>query len=86
MEQRIDNLCELNDSLFSEDAVNLLVIRKINRHNIKCSEFLSANNIIFETQSVPEWIEKLNTKYKGFDNHNILELYRYTGAIESDSP
>ncbi len=77
-DHRINNLCELNDSLFIEDAVNLLVIRKIDRENIECSRIIYANNFIFETQSVPEWIEKINAKYKGFDNHNILELYRYS--------
>ncbi len=76
-DHRINNLCELNDSLFVQDAVNLLVIRKIDKGNIECSEKIKNYNLIFEKQSIPKWIERINAKYKGFDNHNILELYRY---------
>lgn len=77
-EHRIKNLCELSDSLLTDDAVNLLVIRKIDKKNIDCSIILNSNNLIFETQSVPKWIELINEKYKGFDNNNILELYKFT--------
>lgn len=76
-DHRINNLCELNDSLLKDNAINLLVIRKIDKKNIDCSKILNTNNIVFETQSVPKWIEKLNERYKGFENHNILELYRF---------
>jgi phosphatidylinositol glycan class B len=77
-EHRIDNLCELNDSLFRQDAVNLLVIRKFDKENIQCSQMIENNKLIFETQSVPKWIEIINSGYRGFDNCNILELYRYS--------
>ena len=74
---RINNLCELSDSLIKDDAVNLLVIRKIDKRNIDCSKSLGFDKFEFEIQSIPKWIEKLNKKYKGFENHNILELYSY---------
>jgi GPI mannosyltransferase 3 len=80
IDHKINNLCELNDSLFIKDAVNLLVIRKIDKKRIECSRIIDSDNFIFETQSVPEWIEKINAIYKGFDNRNILELYKYTDA------
>ncbi len=76
-EYRIENLCELNDSLFKNDVVNLLVIQKRHKKNRKCTDIINSGSYIFETQSVPGWIEKLNSKYKGFDNQSILELYRY---------
>jgi phosphatidylinositol glycan class B len=79
-EHRVNNLCEVNDSLFIKDAVNLLVIRKIDKEKIECSRIIDSDNFIFETQSVPEWIEKINVKYKGFENSDILELYRYTNS------
>lgn len=76
-DKRINTLCELNDSLFTKDVVNLLVIRKIDKENIDCFPNMKQCDFHFETQSVPNWIEKIATKYKGFNNQNILELYRY---------
>ncbi len=76
-DHRIKNLCELNDSLFIKDAVNLLIIRKNDKKNIECSKIINSSKFVFKTQSVPTWIEGLNKKYKGFENNNILELYRY---------
>ena len=73
---RINDLCELSNSSFEKNAINLLVIRKIDKKNIACSQAL--DSFVFEIQSVPKWIEKLNERYKGFDNQNILELYRFT--------
>ncbi len=76
-DHRINNLCELNDSLFRKDVVNLLVIRKIDKNNIECSKKIKNYNLILVKQSIPKWIERINAKYNGFDNQNILELYRY---------
>lgn len=79
-DHRINNLCELNDSLFRKNAVNLLVIRKIDTNNIECSRKIKNYNLIFEKQSIPKWIERINAKYKGFNNRNILELYRHPNS------
>lgn len=76
-EYRINDLCEFNDTLIKKDAINLIVLRKIDRNNIDCSGIIERNNLIFEKQSIPKWIEIINEKYNGFKNHNILELYRY---------
>lgn len=75
-DKRINTLCELNDSLFTKDAINLFVIRKIDKENIDCFPNMKQDDFHFETQSVPNWIEKITTNYKGFNNQNILELYR----------
>jgi len=74
-DHRINNLYELNDSLFIRDAVNILVIRKDDKNNIECSGNIENYNLVFEKQSIPNWIERINIIYKGFDNRNILELY-----------
>ena len=74
---RINDLCELNDSLLVPDAVNLLVIRKYDRHHAECPEELNHHHLTFEIQSVPKWIEWINGKYQGLDNEHILELYRF---------
>ncbi len=71
----INSLCELNDSLLQVDAVNLLVIRKMNKANAKCFKELLESRFTFKMQSVPEWIERLNNYYGGFENKSILELY-----------
>ena len=76
-ELKISNLCELNDTLLKEDAVNLVVIRKRDKQNKTCAQFLNNERLVFETQSIPKWIENLNEIYNGIDNQNILELYRY---------
>ena len=78
VDRHINNLCELNDSMIVPEAENLLVIRKIDLENQECSKFIQKNNFIFVKQSIPEWIEYLNQKYKGFENQNILMLYKYT--------
>lgn len=74
--QKINNLCELNDSLFQDDAVNLIVVRKIDKQNIECSKILNSDIINFEIQSIPRWVELINQRYKGFENHEILELHK----------
>lgn len=77
---RINNLHEQSDSLLQDGAVNLLVIRKNDKKDIDCSKSLNPDILEFETQSVPKWIEVLNGQYKGFRNHEILELYRYKNS------
>jgi len=78
-DRRINNLCELNDSLIVSGAVNFLVGRKIDFENQECSNIVHENNFNFEKQSIPNWIECINEKYKGFENKNILMLYKYAG-------
>ena len=72
----INNLCELEDSSVVEGAVNLLVILKAEKENVECVEEIANYNFDFEKQSIPKWIERVNTDYQGFDNRRILELYR----------
>ena len=73
---KINSLCELNDSLLIDGAVNFLVIRKIEKRNVDCLNKFNSNKITFEIQSIPKWIELLNEKYKGFENDEVLELYK----------
>ena len=82
-ERRINNLGELNDSLIvhEKDVVNLLVLRKADLSYEKGIERIKNCDFSFEIQSIPKWIECINAKYKGFDNCDILELYRYTKKI-----
>lgn len=72
---RIEDLCELNADLIQEDAINLLVIRQIDGRKGVCHENLNLQFCHFIKQSIPPWIEKVNTIYKGFDPSNIIELY-----------
>ncbi len=76
-DRRINDLCELNDSLIVTEAKNFLVIRKIDLAKKECASFIQHNNFVFVKQSIPEWVEWLNSKYKGFENDNILMLYKY---------
>jgi phosphatidylinositol glycan class B len=76
-EKRINNLCELNDSLLVPGAENFLVIRKYDLENTSCQTSITNNNFILKTQSIPEWIVVLNNQYKGFDNLDVLMLYKY---------
>ena len=73
--KHIDNLCELNDSLIIEDAINLLTIRKADLENKECLGFLEKYNFRFEIQSIPLWQEEINSVYKGFENYDIIILY-----------
>lgn len=74
--KHIDNLCELNDSLIIEDAINLLTIRKADLENKECLVFLEKYNFRCEIQSIPLWQEKINSVYKGFENYDIIILYK----------
>lgn len=82
-EYRINSLCELNDSLLQDEAINLLVIRKIDKNKIDCCKTLNTNKLIFELQSVPKWIETINDNFRGFENDNLLELYKFTHSNEN---
>ncbi len=75
-ENRIDNLCELNDSLFAPNAENLLVIRKFDLKNLECKSMIAKNNFVEVIQSVPKWIQWLNQIHKGLEDESILILYR----------
>ncbi|MBN2347878.1 MAG: hypothetical protein JXJ22_03520 [Bacteroidales bacterium] len=78
-DRRIQNLCELNDSLITPGTENFLVIRKFDLKNRGCSKQIEQQQFIEVKQSIPEWIEYLNSKYRAFENSNILVLYKYTG-------
>ncbi len=69
---RINNLCDLNDSIFNNDCENLLIIRKCDLKNKECRNKIDYYNFTLKKQSIPKWIEKLN---KEAINDKILLLY-----------
>lgn len=71
----IHNLCDLTDSTFLPDRVNLLVFRNEDLWDLECKDIFKKFNLHEKKQAVPEWIEKLNGIYKGFNNKNIIHLY-----------
>jgi GPI mannosyltransferase 3 len=73
----IASLCELDSSLIRTEAENLLIIRKSDLENDTCCGSILKHQYLPVKQSIPPWIEKLNHYYKGFENYNILVLYRY---------
>jgi phosphatidylinositol glycan class B len=72
---RLDSLDELNDSLFYENKVNLLVLKRIDAARDPANDFITANNAPKVVQGIPEWMEALMTLYGGFRVHEVLELY-----------
>jgi GPI mannosyltransferase 3 len=72
----IENLNELNDSLFIDNTENFLVIRKAELGDAQHEEIISSFGFKYEKQSIPIWIERLNQNYHGFENYNIIILYR----------
>jgi hypothetical protein len=72
----INSLSELNDSLFDENAENFLVIRKADFEKKGSKQIIDSFHFAFLIQSVPSWQEYLNKTYKGFNNFDILMLYR----------
>ncbi len=75
----VNNLCEINDSLIDTGAENFLIVRKIDLRNQECSQLIYRHNFVFVKQSIPKWIEFINKYYKGFDEGNVLVLYKYMG-------
>ncbi|MFA6400232.1 MAG: hypothetical protein WCX31_01195 [Salinivirgaceae bacterium] len=75
----INNLCEINDSLIDTGAQNFLIVRKIDLRNQECSQLIYQHNFVFVKQSIPKWIEFINKYYKGFDEGDVLVLYKYIG-------
>jgi phosphatidylinositol glycan class B len=75
-EVMINNLCELNDSLYKANAENFLVIRRVDLENNECRKTVSENNFVLIKQSLPKWEEYINQYYKGFENSEIIMLYR----------
>ncbi len=76
-EKQIHNLFELNDSLLIPNEDNYLVLRKSDLENNESVNILRKCNFIMVKQSIPLWIEKLNKLYRGFDNQEIVVLYKY---------
>jgi GPI mannosyltransferase 3 len=74
-EFRINSLCDLKDSLLSNDTINLLVTRKIELANAECRQKLISANYRIKKQSIPIWIEKINAYYQGVNGGDILVLY-----------
>ena len=47
-----------------------------NRLEIILNLKLNSDIINFEIQSIPRWVELINQRYNGFENHEILELHK----------
>lgn len=75
-DQRINTLCELHDTLYSKEGINLLVIRKVDKGN--CLEQIQEAGFTKVIQSIPDWVVGLNRYYKGLEEKQVLELYHYS--------
>ncbi len=71
----INSLNELNDSILKTDAINLVVIRRVEFNLCDAKKLLQKNNFTFKIQSIPPWIEKLNLKLGQINSDEILMLY-----------
>jgi hypothetical protein len=72
---RLESLSEFNESLFAEDRVNLLSLKRQETEKESVQEILTRYNIQKKTQALPEWMETLMTLYGGYHLNEILELY-----------
>ena len=72
---RLGSLDELSDTLFLQNRVNLLVLKREDVTSDPARVFLAGHDAIKEVQSIPEWMEPLMTLYGGFRIRDILELY-----------
>lgn len=75
-EQKISNLCDLNNSLLMKDKVNLLIAKKLLLTDEYCLSNLMNFHPAILIQSVPAWIESMNKFYLKFKNDDILVLYQ----------
>jgi phosphatidylinositol glycan class B len=72
---RLEQLSDLSDSLFVENRVNLLSLKRQDVEKEFVQDFLNKYNIQKKTQAIPEWMEILMTLYGGFHVNEILGLY-----------
>lgn len=73
---RIDQLCDLNDSLFIPDATNILMVRQFDLDRLNnCVENIEKYKFSFKKKNMSDFQQFLNKYYKGFDNQNVLLLY-----------
>lgn len=76
-ETKIQNLCDLSDTIIDRQKINLLAIRKVDLQNIECNSSLTKYNFMPIKQSIPEWIQIINKYYNGFDNKEVILLYEH---------
>lgn len=73
---QIDELCDLNDSLFIDHGVNILIVRQFDLDRLNnCVENIEKYKFTFKKKSMSDIQQFLNNYYKGFDNQNVLLLY-----------
>ena len=75
VENRIFSLCDLNELSIDRNKTTLLVLRKAEFTNPECLKELSEFQHIKLLQSVPQWIEFLNSFYRQLDAQEVLVLY-----------
>jgi len=74
-EIRILSLCQLNDSLLSDSAENLLVLRQIELKNKRCTDSFAQVASKEITRSIPHLISNLQRFYSETEVDNVLILY-----------
>lgn len=79
IDRHIQNLCELDESMFFPDRINLVVLKKMELQNPECSKKIEQYNLSFQLQSIPTWIQSINKLYRGFKDEDVVLLYRYEG-------
>jgi len=74
--QKIDGLCELNDSLLVNDKVNLLVARNTNLTDDYCNQQAEQYGFYPVHQSFPDWIRAISPLYTEFRIDEGYVLYQ----------
>jgi phosphatidylinositol glycan class B len=82
LEKRINSLCDHSDSLLDNEALNLLVIRHAELNNPECLVNLTARPHQILVESVPKWIQYLNSYYRQLDENEVLILYELPIGIK----
>ncbi len=71
----LESLNELSDSLLSENAVNLLVLKRIDTETKPAQDFIAEHKGIKVVQDIPKWMEPIMTLYGGYHLEWIFEAY-----------
>ena len=75
---QLNSISDINDSILVQKITNLVVVRKIDLKNYECLQTLNKYHFTLVKKSMPDWIEKINSYYKGMDNSEIFLIYSQT--------
>jgi len=72
---RLESLSDLASDLFTENQVNLVVLKRNQAEVESAQTFITNHKLSKKVQSIPEWMEPLMTLYGGYRVHEIIQLY-----------